>query len=492
MSVPNPPPKVFVSYSWSSGEHKKWVLDLAERLMSDGIAVILDVWELKPGQDKYVFMEKAVTDKSVCKVLVVCDRAYAEKADGRKGGVGTEAQLISHKVYNEVSQEKFLTVVRERDDEGNPWLPAFMISRIYFDFTNDEDFEDAYESLMRNIHSAPELKKPPLGKVPAHIFNTDTAVLITAGKFQRLSNAVEKNKPNIEIYLRDYLENLSEALETFRITTAPLVKVEPDEITMDRINQMRPYRDQFIDFCYMYATNIDTDSSYSEVHDFLERILAFHHRTEPMLTYYEWYFEHHKFMSYEWMLYLLATLIHAKKHKTAARFMGDTYQYRLNGGSKLTNCGIREFNNPLTNFEDRRKQRLNLNRYSIVADLIKEGATNKRITFNCLYEVDILLVFRPLILDPKDHFSWFPRLIAYCDLHSDAALDVFARANTEKGLSAIRDLFSVRDAKELAHKLQLAFKNQDLNRFFNGERHWYGQTAVTMVNWEELKRLIEK
>ena len=187
MSVPNPPPKVFVSYSWSSGEHKKWVLDLAERLMSDGIAVILDVWELKPGQDKYVFMEKAVTDKSVCKVLVVCDRAYAEKADGRKGGVGTEAQLISHKVYNEVSQEKFLTVVRERDDEGNPWLPAFMISRIYFDFTNDEDFEDAYESLMRNIHSAPELKKPPLGKVPAHIFNTDTAVLIIRPNTQQLS-----------------------------------------------------------------------------------------------------------------------------------------------------------------------------------------------------------------------------------------------------------------------------------------------------------------
>ncbi len=221
--IPIAPPKVFISYSWSSEEHKKWVLDLAERLMSDGIAVILDVWDLKQGQDKYVFMEQTVIDKSVCKVLVVCDRAYAKKADERKGGVGTEAQLISHKVYNEVSQEKFLTVVRERDDEGNPCLPAFMATRVYFDFTNDEDFEDAYDRLMRNIHSAPELKKPPLGKIPAHIFNTDAAVLITAGKFQRLSNAVEKNKPNIEVYLRDYLENLSETLETFRITSTPLL-----------------------------------------------------------------------------------------------------------------------------------------------------------------------------------------------------------------------------------------------------------------------------
>ena len=132
-----------------------------------------------------------------------------------------------------------------------------------------------------------------------------------------------------------------------------------------------------------------------------------------------------------------------------------------------------------------------LNRYSIVADLIKEGATNKRITFNRLFEVDMLLVLRPLILNPDNHFSWYPRLTAYFELHSDAALDVFARANTEKGLPAIRDLFAVRDAKELARKLQLAFKNQDLNRFFNGERFWHGQTAFTMVNWEELKNLIE-
>ena len=140
MSTPIPivPPKVFISYSWSSEEHKKWVLGLAERLMSNGIDVIFDVWDLKPGQDKYVFMEQTVVDISVCKVLVVSDRAYAKKADERKGGVGTEAQLISHKVYNEVSQEKFLPIVRERDNEGNACLPAFMASRIYFDFTNDE------------------------------------------------------------------------------------------------------------------------------------------------------------------------------------------------------------------------------------------------------------------------------------------------------------------------------------------------------------------
>ena len=47
-------PKIFISYSWSSDE---MVLALAERLVSHGIDVVLDKWDLKEGQDKYVFMD---------------------------------------------------------------------------------------------------------------------------------------------------------------------------------------------------------------------------------------------------------------------------------------------------------------------------------------------------------------------------------------------------------------------------------------------------
>jgi len=81
-------PKVFISYNWSSTVHKEWVRkELAERLISDGVEVTLDQWDLKEGQDKYTFMEKMVTDKKFVKVLIVCDKKYAEKADKREGGV---------------------------------------------------------------------------------------------------------------------------------------------------------------------------------------------------------------------------------------------------------------------------------------------------------------------------------------------------------------------------------------------------------------------
>ena len=53
-------PKIFISYSWSSSSHERWVLELAERLVSDGVDVTLDKWDLKEGQDKFSFMESMV------------------------------------------------------------------------------------------------------------------------------------------------------------------------------------------------------------------------------------------------------------------------------------------------------------------------------------------------------------------------------------------------------------------------------------------------
>jgi hypothetical protein len=50
-------PKVFISYSHDSQEHKKWVLDLATRLRNNGVDAIIDQWALRAGDDLPHFME---------------------------------------------------------------------------------------------------------------------------------------------------------------------------------------------------------------------------------------------------------------------------------------------------------------------------------------------------------------------------------------------------------------------------------------------------
>jgi hypothetical protein len=132
------PPKVFISYSWSSSAHQLLVQHWAEQLVADGIDVVLDIYDLKEGHDKYAFMERMVTDESVTHVLMICDQKYSEKADARKSGVGTESQIISQEVYEKAEQLKFIPIVCEFDESGNPYLPTFLKSRIWINFSTPE------------------------------------------------------------------------------------------------------------------------------------------------------------------------------------------------------------------------------------------------------------------------------------------------------------------------------------------------------------------
>jgi len=91
-------PKVFLSYSWSSTQHKDKVKEWADRLISDGIEVTIDIYDLKEGHDKNAFMEKMVSDEDISHVLIICDTPYVQKANERMAGVGTESQIISNEV----------------------------------------------------------------------------------------------------------------------------------------------------------------------------------------------------------------------------------------------------------------------------------------------------------------------------------------------------------------------------------------------------------
>lgn len=156
--------KVFISYSWKVQEK---VIELAERLISNGIDVILDVYDLKEGQDKYAFMEKSVNDPSVDKVLIICDRSYMEKANDRSSGVGDETVIISPEIYGQMKQEKFIPIAFEVDEEGKACIPHYLKTRIYIDLTTEDDrYETEYEKLLRNIYQKPIHKKPALGTKP--------------------------------------------------------------------------------------------------------------------------------------------------------------------------------------------------------------------------------------------------------------------------------------------------------------------------------------
>ena len=129
------PPKLFISYSWTTPDHEAWVLQLATELRESGVDVILDKWDLKEGHDGHAFMEQMVTNPEIKKVILICDKGYVDKADDRTGGVGTETQIITPEIYNQQEQDKFVAVVAERDENGEAYIPAFYGSRIFIDLS---------------------------------------------------------------------------------------------------------------------------------------------------------------------------------------------------------------------------------------------------------------------------------------------------------------------------------------------------------------------
>ncbi len=154
--------KVFISYAWTSEEYKSEVCQLASDLRNDEVDVILDQWDLKPGHDRFSFMEQSIEEAD--KVLILCDKLYAEKANKRNGGVGAETEIITPDVYGHSNQEKFIPVVMDIFDS----LPKYLRSRIAVDLSPGNR-KRGYEELLRVIYDMPMLEKPPLGKRPGYL-----------------------------------------------------------------------------------------------------------------------------------------------------------------------------------------------------------------------------------------------------------------------------------------------------------------------------------
>jgi hypothetical protein len=157
-----PAPIVFVSYSHDTAEHKRWVGELAAKLVKSGVEVILDQWDTGPGDDLPKFMEKAIGRAD--RVLLICSDAYVQKADDGQGGAGYEAMIVTGELAKNLAMNKFIPIIRQ--SHGNKKKPKFLETKYHIDVSEDNEFEERFEELLREIHKTPKHPKPQLGKNP--------------------------------------------------------------------------------------------------------------------------------------------------------------------------------------------------------------------------------------------------------------------------------------------------------------------------------------
>lgn len=157
-------PKVFISYSWDSDEHKKWVLDLATKLCENGVDVTLDQWDIsnRGGSPIPDFMINSVSNSE--RVLCIMTPNYKLKTDKLVGGVGFEYSILSSELADDLQSTKFIPILR--NGEAKESTPKLLNQRIAYYMRDEDDFESAFTNLLRDLYGEPKIVKPALGKKP--------------------------------------------------------------------------------------------------------------------------------------------------------------------------------------------------------------------------------------------------------------------------------------------------------------------------------------
>ena len=155
-------PRVFISYSWDSAEHKERVLELAFRLIDEGIDCHIDQFEPAPPEGWARWMHRQI--ESADFVLAVGTEIYQRRLEGKekKGfglGVTWEGKIITDSIYeNPNANRKFIPIVFAIDDKQ--YISKVFGSVSFYDVSTNQGYDDLY----RRLTAQNFIEKPIIGK----------------------------------------------------------------------------------------------------------------------------------------------------------------------------------------------------------------------------------------------------------------------------------------------------------------------------------------
>ncbi|MGN6506328.1 MAG: toll/interleukin-1 receptor domain-containing protein [Tepidisphaeraceae bacterium] len=437
-------PKAFISYNWTSTEHQDQIIAFAKRLMDEGVDFLMDVFDLKEGDDKYAYIERMVNDPEVSHVLMFCDQAYVAKANARRAGVGTESQIISQELYERTTQSKYIAIVCEKSDGDKAPVPTFYGGRIYIDFSSPEAVNKNWEQLLRLLHNLPLHSKPPLGRVPSYLTADSGPHNPAVSKWHSLRQALISGKSHLGAQRTDFLQACLTYVDELRPQASPSNE-DPGQFTYTQYQKLKPVRDLIADWVLLESASTSTDFGDALI-DFLEGIFAVSERPDEVNEWSEWWYDGHRLFRYELFLYVVAALIKSnsaqwlheiltshyvapKSHRSGGGFVNFDRFYEHGGcvQSALSNNGQKYL--------------------CPASELVKRSADRRDLTFKALCEADALLLLMSLI---SPGVYWYPGLLLY---YRDDDFPFFQRAAQHKGFKRLATVTGIEDASDLRKRV---------------------------------------
>lgn len=436
-------PRAYISYSWSSPSHRSVVVEWAERLVADGVDVVLDVWDLKEGHDKYAFMERMTSDESITHVLVFSDAQYAKKADERAAGVGTESQIISKEVYEKVEQSKFLPIVCEFDESGRPYLPVFLASRIWIDFSTPEAVNTNWEQLVRVLYGKPSRQKPEVGKTPLYISEEVRGEASPAiAKFSIMRQAARRGEMKLSPYRTDFLDAVVAYADGLRVREKPDLATLGARVVED-CGRLRLVRNQIVDWVLLESQVTDGEEFSEQLLSLLERLLELKSRPAELTSWNDSWFDAEVLFVYETFLYVVAALVRAGGFGLLHEVLTSHYlapeTSRLGGDDFVTFDEFYGYSQLLQGELAPEGRTL----YAPAAELVKRQADRDDLPLPAVVEADLIVFMMSLISGVR----WYPQMLHYTN--RERALPLFTRAAQHKHFRKLALITGIDDADEL-------------------------------------------
>jgi hypothetical protein len=444
LTGPAKTPKVFISYCWTSPRHRAQVQEWAERLLGDGVDVVLDVYDLKEGDDKFVYMERMVTDESVTHVLVMADQEYARRADARQAGVGTESQIISSEVYDRVTHSKFIPLVCEYDDAGEPCLPTFLKSRIWVDFSTPEAVNGNWERLVRLLHGKPSQQKPERGQAPAYIQDEGKLPASPAiAKLNVLKQAVLQGRTNLSPYRRDFFSACLEHADALRVRDPPSGRSFGEKIVED-VGELVRVRNEITDWVLL-ESEAQSQGFPEALLDLLERLLEIKSRPEEVKAWNDSWFDAHAVFVYETVLYVVAALIKTRSFSVLNQVLASSYLLpptMTSGTERFAWFGV--FWGSSDHLQSALSKPGQQKYISPTGELLKRQAERPDLSFEAIMESELLVLLMACITNGG---RWYAQTLPYS--RYGTTFPLFLRATQHRGFRQLAVITGIADADAL-------------------------------------------
>ncbi len=324
------------------------------------------------------------------------------------------------------------------DENGEPYLPRFFVSRIYIDLT-ESFYATNFEQLLRWLYNKPQYVKPPLGEMPEFL-NETKAPSPTRAKVQRTIGIINAAAVNPAASANSYLDSLVDFLETSRID--PSTPDFPNAV-LEHINDFLPYRNEFVEF--VMAATIRPDAEFARtLQRFFERIIPLMSRPSSVSSWRDWDYDNYVFIVHELYLYAVSALLKRERFKTLAEFLNIRF-YVVNDNRE---DAMQSFTAVWRSMRALGPKQQELRRISLRADLLEQRShVASGLKFSDLMEADFVLFLRAAVLEPDER--WYPETLLYTVFRFHRPFEVFARSESRAYFQRLSPVLGINSKQEM-------------------------------------------